>query len=73
MKKVKIEPHVHVFKEGFSCYHGRRFPTFAVILLVVGVLWLLSELNLFTVNIPWWPAILIVIAIGWIFNSYSKK
>jgi len=43
----------------------------AVILLVVGIIWLLSELKLIDVNIPWIPVILIVISIGWIFNRFS--
>jgi hypothetical protein len=50
-----------------------KFPTFAVILLVVGVLWLLSEIGVITVAIPWWPVILIIIALGWIVNAYTKK
>lgn len=49
-----------------------RFPTFPVILLVVGVLWLLSDLNVITVDIPWWPVILIIIALGWIINRYTR-
>lgn len=51
----------------------RRFPTFAVLLLIVGVLWLLSDLEVITVKIPWWPVIIIVIAVGWIIDHYVKK
>ena len=51
----------------------KTFPTFAVILLAVGVLWLLSELKVLTIDIPWWPAILIILAIGWIVNFYTKN
>ena len=56
-------------------YHGhhRRFPTLAVILLVVGITWLLSELKLFTVPVPWWPVVLIIVAIGMIINRYVKN
>ena len=59
--------------KGMRLCQGDRFPTFAVILLVVGILWLLNELNVLAVNIPWWPVILIIVAIGWIVNSYTKK
>ncbi len=45
------------------CSSG-NFPTFAFLLLVIGVLWLLAELNVITVAIPWWPVILIVVALG---------
>ena len=45
-----------------------KFPTFAVILLVLSLLWLLSEFGVITVSIPWIPVVLIVVAIGMIFN-----
>lgn len=59
-------------KKTRSCY-GRGFPTLATIILVIGILWLLNELNVLTIDIPWWPVILIVVAIGWIVNFYSRK
>ncbi|MBN1386278.1 hypothetical protein JW968_04885 [Candidatus Woesearchaeota archaeon] len=51
---------------------ARRFPTFAVIVLVIGIIWLLNDLGFFVVKVPWIPIILIVVAIGWIFNNYAK-
>ena len=54
------------------CCGSKRFPTIPSILLIVGVLWLLSDLKIITVDIPWWPVILIIVAVGWIANSYSK-
>ncbi len=53
------------------CFAG-RFPTFAVILLVFSVLWLLSDLGVITVRIPWLPIVLMVVATGWIMEFYSK-
>ena len=49
----------------------RRFPIFAVILLVVAVIWLLSSLGYLTMDVPWLPVILIIIAIGMIFNRFK--
>jgi len=49
----------------------KKFPTFAWILLVVGVLWLLGDLGLIGIDIPWVPVIVIVIAIGLIVNKTS--
>ena len=49
------------------------FPTFAVILLVISVLWLLSDLNVITLNIPWVPVILIIASIGFMINNYCCK
>ncbi|MBW2991710.1 hypothetical protein KY345_00650 [Candidatus Woesearchaeota archaeon] len=49
------------------------FPTFAVIVLVLAVLWLFGDMGLLGVNIPWLPVILIIVAIGWIINNYKKK
>ena len=60
-------------KEMFFCCGTGKFPTMAVLLLVVGVIWLLSDLGVITVSIPWWPVILIIIAIGWIVNNYARK
>ena len=50
----------------------KGFPTFAVILLVLAVLWLLNEIDILTINIPWLPIILAIIAIGMIVNKYQK-
>ena len=55
-----------------TCPMG-NFPTFAVILLVVGILWLLTELKVISVNIPWIPIALIIAAIGMIANNCNKK
>ena len=48
----------------------RRFPTLAFILLVVAIVWLLNELSVITIDIPWIPVILIIVAIGMIFNRF---
>jgi len=50
----------------------RNFPTLAVILLAVGVIWLLNELKVFDFELPWWPIILIIIALGMIYNRFKK-
>ncbi len=50
----------------------RKFPTFAVILLVVGFIWLLNELQVIAINIPWIPVVLVIVAIGMILNRYQE-
>ncbi len=50
----------------------RGFPTFATLVLVLGILWLLSELQILTVAVPWLPVIMIIVAIGWIVDHYFK-
>jgi hypothetical protein len=50
-----------------------KFPTFASAVLVLGILWILSELKILTVEVPWFPVILVVVAIGWIVDFYAKK
>jgi hypothetical protein len=52
---------------------ARKFPMFASFLLLVGVVWLLEGLNIIRINLPWIPIILIIIAVGMIFNRFSKK
>ncbi len=53
--------------------HHEGFPTFAVILLVVGIIWLLNDLKIIAVNIPWIPMVLIIVAVGMIYNRISKE
>lgn len=48
--------------------YGRSFPTLAVILLVFAIAWLLREMEIIDINVPWLPVVLIIIAIGVIFN-----
>ncbi len=50
-----------------------RFPTFAVALLAVGLIWLLTELGVISANIPWWPIVIIMIALGFIINRFSNR
>jgi len=49
-----------------------KFPMLAVILLVIGFIWLLTELKVITISIPWIPIVLIIIATGLIINRYVK-
>lgn len=50
----------------------RRFPTLAVTLLVLGIVWLLSSMQVIAINIPWIPVVLIIIAVGMIFNRFNN-
>jgi len=60
-------------KKAWCCFGGRRgFPTFAVLLLVIAILWLLGDLGVITVSLNWWPIILGIIAIGWIVDHYTQ-
>ena len=52
----------------------KYFPTFWTIVLLLGIAWLLRELGYISpeLDIPWLPAILVVIAIGAIVNHYCR-
>lgn len=54
---------------------GRRykFPVLGFILLAVGIVWLLNDLQLISIDIPWIPVILIIIAIGIIVNRERNR
>ncbi len=52
--------------------HHDGFPTFAVILLVFGIIWLLNDLNLISISVPWIPLVLIIVAVGMIYNRLIK-
>jgi len=48
-----------------------KFPTLALIVLIFAVVWFFSELYGVYVNVPWLPLILIVVALGWVFNRFN--
>ncbi len=50
-----------------------RFPTFALIVLLIGIFWLLNELDVLKANVPWIPIVIIVVAVGWIVDHFTKK
>ncbi len=49
----------------------KKFPALAVILLLFALFWILSELKILIIDIPWIPVILGIIAMGMIVNRYS--
>lgn len=46
------------------------FPTFWTIVLLMSIAWFLRELGYINLDIPWLPAILMIISIGAIVNHY---
>jgi len=42
------------------------------LLLIVGILWLLADLNIIGFTLPWWPIIIILLSIGMIKHHHSK-
>ena len=50
----------------------KALPIFAIIVLLIGIFWLLTELGVISANIPWWPIILIVLGLNWIVEYYNK-
>ncbi len=51
----------------------RSFPTFAFLILIAGVIWLLTELEILTIDVPWLPIVVIILALGWIINHYARR
>ncbi len=47
-----------------------KFPTLAVIILVWALMWLINDLNILKLNLPWIPVIIIITTIGMIINRY---
>ena len=58
-------------KDGICC--GGKFPTFAIIILVIALLWIASELGYINVDIPWFPIVIAIIALGMIVNKHGHK
>jgi hypothetical protein len=49
-----------------------KFPTFWAVVLLFALAWALEEMGLYTLNLPWLPVIIIIVAIGAIFNRFNK-
>ncbi|MFC1710739.1 hypothetical protein ACFLZJ_01100 [Nanoarchaeota archaeon] len=49
----------------------KEFPTFWVIVLVLAAIWFLGEIGLWTLSFPWFPAIIVIAAIGALINHYK--
>ena len=48
--------------------YRRKFPTLAFIVLIFAGLWLLREMDIIDIRVPFLPVVLILIAVGIIFN-----
>ncbi len=44
----------------------------AYIALIIGLLWLMSELKLFVLNIPWLPLIIVLYAIDCVIKAHNR-
>ena len=53
----------------------KEFPTFWAIVLVFAVVWFMKDIGWlgFNFDFPWFPAIVVVVAIGALFNHYKKE
>lgn len=49
----------------------RKFPFLGVLLLVFGLSWMFEEMGIWSVNLPWIPIIVVLIAVSLIVNRYS--
>ena len=50
-----------------------RFSIFWGLILVLAIVWLLADLEVIAINIPWLPIILVVIAFGAFINHLIGK
>ena len=79
MKKLNWEKGGKIMKkdEGWNCWNwgdGRKgFPTFWVIVLVLAGVWFAGEMGWFTIEFPWFAAILVIIALGAIIDHYVRR
>jgi hypothetical protein len=49
-----------------------KFPIFATVVLVFSITWLLKELDIYDINLPILPVILVIFSMGGIFNRFKK-
>lgn len=50
----------------------RSFPVIATLLFLFALFWLLNELKILIIDIPWLPVILIVMALGMIIDRLRR-
>jgi hypothetical protein len=50
----------------------RKFPVLWTLILVFSLSWLLNELGVISINVPWIPTILAIIAIAMIINRFIE-
>jgi len=59
--------------EGENNQKKKTLPTISIIILVIGILWLINELEIFKINIPLLPVILIIIGVAGLIDFYKRK
>jgi len=50
----------------------KKFPVLWTLLLLFGIVWLVNEMGIVSIDLPWFPVVLIVVAVGMIANRYQK-
>jgi len=54
------------------CRYHHGFPVFAVLVLIFAVIWLFADLGYISADLPWFPIIVILFALGMIIKHYTK-
>jgi len=54
-------------------HRSPRFPVLATIILLAGVVWLFNDLDIINFDVPWIPVIVIIIAVGMIYNRFNPR
>ncbi|MAG78301.1 hypothetical protein CL616_02955 [archaeon] len=57
-------------KNTCDCACG-KFLVFPLLVLIIGVLWFLNDLAVWTTNLPWWPMVLIVLSLAVIVKHHN--
>jgi len=53
-------------KKNEHCMCGGKFPIFACLIFIIGILWFLSDMGKIAFKLPWWPTIVMLLSLGWI-------
>lgn len=62
-----------MIKSKKACFVCGKFPTFWVIMLVIAAVWFAKEIGWISLNVPWFPVILGIVAIGAIVSRVGKN
>jgi len=54
-------------------HYAKKIPVFGILLLIIGIIWILQDFALITIDIPWVPIIVILIALAIILKRMENS
>lgn len=59
-------------KKGAKCDMSKKCPLIPILILIVGILWFLEGISVIGFTLPWWPLVIILLAIGMLKHQFCN-